>query len=71
MKVIREGYVLYNTERHNYLCMQNTQTPKVYASKKKAEDGAAYHSQYDANAPDFKIEKVFLVAGEDYDNQAI
>lgn len=70
MKVIREGYVLYNISYGTYLCMQNTQTPKVYASRKKAEEGASYHG-VDQGAPYFKIEKVFLVVGEDDGNQAI
>lgn len=67
MKVIKEGYVLYNISDSTYLCMQNTQTPKVYASRKKAEGSASYHG-VDQGAPDFKIEKVFLVIGEDDDN---
>jgi hypothetical protein len=46
--------------------MQNTQTPKVYASKKKAIESAGYRNV--DNSPEFKIEKVFLVIGEDNDN---
>jgi hypothetical protein len=46
--------------------MQNTQTPKVYASKQKAIESAGYRNV--DNSPEFKIEKVFLVIGEDNDN---
>ncbi len=66
MKVIKEGYVLYNIVSDKYVCMQNTQTPKVYASKQKAIESAGY--RYVDNSPEFKIEKVFLVIGEDDGN---
>jgi hypothetical protein len=69
MRVIKEGYVLYHIAGKNYVCMQNTQTPKVYASKKKAIESAGYRNV--DNDPQFKVEKVFLVTGEDDDNQAI
>jgi hypothetical protein len=54
--------------------MQNTATPKIYASKQKAKDGASYHNYQTNKFPSedvYVVKQVFLVTGEDDDNQAI
>ena len=36
MKVIKEGYVLRHVHTGNYVCTQNTTTPKMYATEESA-----------------------------------
>lgn len=63
MKVIKEGWVLQHRKLlGEFMCTQNTATPKIYVSEKSAISSARQHADYN-NESDvvYRAVKAFIV----------
>jgi len=69
MRVIKEAWVLQHLAREvEFMCAQNTTTPKLYVSKQSADKGAQYHADYSTNGIlEYKPVKAFIVIEGDDD----
>jgi hypothetical protein len=70
MKVLKEAFIIEDTGGM-YMCAQNTQTPKLYASKASAQSAVDYYIGKDSLCNvhvGYKIKQVFLVLGDDDGN---
>ena len=69
MQVIKEGWVLkHRFVLGEFMCTQNTTTPKMYVSEKSAINGANYHAEYSNDGVTaYKPVKAFIVVEGDSD----
>lgn len=69
MRVIKEGWVLaHQALLGEFMCSQNTSTPKLYVSEKSASSSAEYHAQYSNDGHVvYKPVKAFIVVEGDSD----
>jgi len=70
MQVIKEGWVLkHRTLLGEFMCTQNTATPKLYVNEKSAINSARYHADYytDNKEVCYKPIKAFIVIEGDSD----
>ena len=71
MKVIKEAWLLKCVDTDGFMCMQNTNTPKLYVSKASAQSAAEYHARQNNTVTIIHTPvKAFLVVedelGEDF-----
>lgn len=69
MQVIKEGWVLkHRANLGEFMCTQNTTTPKMYVSEKSAISSANYHAEYSNSGVNvYKPMKAFIVVEGDSD----
>lgn len=69
MQVIKEGWVLkHRTLLGEFMCTQNTTTPKIYVTQKSADNSANYHAEYSNDGVSvYKPVKAFIVVEGDSD----
>ena len=69
MLVIKEGWVLaHQAMLGEFMCSQNTSTPKLYVSEKSATNSAEYHAAYSNDGHViYKPVKAFIVVEGDID----
>jgi len=69
MQVIKEGWVLgHQAMLGEFMCSQNTSTPKLYTSEKSATSSAIYHAQHSNDGyVVYKPVKAFIVIEGDSD----
>ena len=69
MQVIKEGWVLkHRVMLGEFMCTQNTNTPKMYISEKSAISSAKYHAEYSNDGVNvYKPVKAFIVVEGDSD----
>lgn len=69
MQVIKEGWVLkHRANLGEFMCTQNTTTPKMYVSEKSAISSANYHAEYSNDGVNvYKPVKAFIVVEGDSD----
>jgi hypothetical protein len=69
MRVIKEVWVLqHKIHDVEFMCAQNTTTPKLYVNEKSAKNGANYHAQYSNDSlVAYKPVKAFIVIEGDDD----
>lgn len=69
MQVIKEGWVLKHQEMlWEFMCTQNTTTPKLYVSERSAISSANYHAEYSNNGVSvYKPVRAFIVIEGDSD----
>jgi len=69
MQVIKEGWVLkHRANLGEFMCTQNTTTPKMYVSEKSAISSANYHAEYSNDGVSvYKPVKAFIVVEGDSD----
>ena len=69
MQVIKEGWVLkHRANLGEYMCTQNTNTPKMYITQKSAMYSAKYHAEYSNDGVNvYKPVKAFIVVEGDSD----
>jgi hypothetical protein len=62
MQVIKEAWVLKHQATGEFMCTQNTATPKLYVNEKSATSSARYHAEYSNDGfVVYKPIKAFLV----------
>lgn len=69
MLVIKEGWVLkHRANLGEFMCTQNTTTPKMYVSEKSAISSANYHAEYSNDGVSvYKPVKAYIVVEGDSD----
>lgn len=69
MRVIKEGWVLQHRKLlGEFMCTQNTSTPKLYVSEKSAAASARQHADYNNQSDvEYSAVKAFIVIEGDSD----